>query len=279
MASPEAEYEDAVIRLGAELFDGVTSHEDHDRKLRRIQSKYSVEPLNFDLERKASFNFDFPDPLEEDRYTLEYERKGSTARGDEIGFSYDLMPSNQPPVTTISVTKLRAAISKVEDFIKEWTPFLLVASYFIFSTCLYMICSGKMISIFWFIYLTTNFYIAGSTVVEAIMSISPCRDGRRALRKVEENQWIFPTPEQYLPILDLVTVAYLPNEKDIILDRIQYAIDEIVYPKDRIRINIVYNTPKAYPEVETQMLQLASKHQHLRIIKVPGSKSKADNLN
>lgn len=283
MVTPEAEFEEEIVRLGGELFDGSTSHQDHDRRLRELQAKYDLETSahNFDTEqRKYSFEFD-SDPALRPASSLEHQRKTSATKIEEsyYGFSYDRMPSSVAPKTTLQVGKLKETVSKIERFIKEWTPFSLVASYFVFSTCLYMICSGRMISIFWFIYLTTNFYIAGSTVVEAIMSISPCRDGRRALRKVEENRWTFPTPEQFLPILDLVTVAYLPNEKDIILDRIQYAIDEIIYPRDRIRINIVYNTPKAFPALESEMRQLAEKHSHLRIIKVPGSQSKADNLN
>ena len=174
---------------------------------------------------------------------------------------------------------LQYTFRRVEAFIQEWTPFLLVSSYFVFSTCLYMICNGNLISIFWFIYLTTNFYIAGSTVVEAIMSITPCRDARRALRKVQDNQWKFPTPDDDLPVLDLVFVAYLPNEQGIILDRIHYAIEKLVYPKHKIRINFVYNTPKPIEPLESEMRELAVKYSHLRIIKVAGSKSKADNLN
>jgi cellulose synthase/poly-beta-1,6-N-acetylglucosamine synthase-like glycosyltransferase len=116
-------------------------------------------------------------------------------------------------------------------------------------------------------------------VIEATLSIAPCRDARKALAKVQEKNWVFPTPEHQLPVLDLVTVAYLPNEKDIILDRIQYAVNELVYPIDRIRINIVYNTPVQIEPLESEMQKMAAKYSHLRIIKVPGSTSKADNLN
>lgn len=174
---------------------------------------------------------------------------------------------------------IRNATTKVEAFIQDWTPFLLVASYFTFSTCLYMICTPALISVFWFIYLTVNFYIAGSTVVEAIMSMTPCREARKAVCKAEDNKWTFPTPDDQLLILDLIIVAYLPNEKDIIMDRIYYALENIVYPKDKIRINIVYNTPKPLEPLETEMRNLMSQHSQLRIIKVHTSTSKADNLN
>ncbi|KAI9737621.1 MAG: hypothetical protein M1818_005625 [Claussenomyces sp. TS43310] len=172
-----------------------------------------------------------------------------------------------------------AALGKTETFIKDWTPFTLVASYFIFSTCLYMICSAKLIEVFWFIYLMTNFYIAGSTVVEAVMSMTPCRDARQAVLKVQQNNWIFPTPDSEMLVLDLIIVAYLPNEKDIIMDRILYAVTQIVYPVDKIRINIVYNTPRPIEPLETEMRDLCKQYSQLRIIKVEASTSKADNLN
>ena len=111
------------------------------------------------------------------------------------------------------------------------------------------------------------------------MSLTPNREARNALRKLEGNQWSFPTSEKKLPILDLITVAYLPNEKEIILDRMQYLVNEILYPWDRVRINIVYNTPYPIEQLEAEMRRMEADYPHLRVIKVPGSKSKADNLN
>ena len=171
------------------------------------------------------------------------------------------------------------AIEKTSAFITEWTPFLLVASYYVFSTCLYMYCSDGLIAIFWFIYMTTNFYIAGATVLEAFMSITPCREARKVVTKADEKGWVFPTPDDKLLILDLLIVAYLPNEKDIIMDRAIYALEQIVYPRDKIRINILYNTPKPIEPLETELHQLTQRYPHARVIKVPGSTSKADNLN
>lgn len=93
------------------------------------------------------------------------------------------------------------------SFIEEWTPFLLVASYFAFSISMYTFCTGTLITMFWFIYLTTNFYIAGSTVLEAFMSLTPCRDARRAVCRVTNNGWVFPTPDKELLVLDLLIVS------------------------------------------------------------------------
>jgi len=63
------------------------------------------------------------------------------------------------------------------------------------------------------------------------------------------------------------------------MDRIHYALEEIVYPKDKIRINLVYNTPVPIEPLETELQDLALRKSHFRLFKVPGSKSKADNLN
>lgn len=101
----------------------------------------------------------------------------------------------------------RNASNETEAFLQEWTPFLLVMSYFVFSISLYTFCTQKWIEMFWFLYLTANFYIAGSTVLEALMSVKPCRDARIAVRKVSENNWVFPTPDLELVFLDLLIVS------------------------------------------------------------------------
>ena len=169
--------------------------------------------------------------------------------------------------------------NKISAFLWEWTPFGLVASYFVFSTCLYMYASEGVIAIFWFVYMSTNFYIAGATVLEAFMSIGPCRDARKTITKAEENDWSFPTPDEQLPVLDLLIVAYLPNEQEIIMDRALYALRQINYPRDRIRVNILYNTPKPIEPLETELHLLPKSFSHARVFKVPDSSSKADNLN
>ncbi len=310
---------DELVKLGEELYEGDITRQGYDKRLKKLLGEHNVQPgeeyigesstafierafefethtNNADCEKEDTEPvYTFPETTDNSGLqTLAYVEKVQSRSGPDGGDSIiavaeplrrslsrrtEPAPGIPPPSVDERPSALTHTRVKTEAFIKEWTPFCLVASYFIFSTCLYMLCSGGLISIFWFIYLISNFYIAGSTVVEAVMSITPCRDARKALTKVQQNNWVFPTPEHLLPVLDLVTVAYLPNEKDIILDRIQYAVDEIVYPRDRIRINIVYNTPIPIEPLETEMHNLAAAYPHLRVIKVPGSTSKADNLN
>lgn len=189
--------------------------------------------------------------------------------------------SNEPGVKVPKKSSFTAveAVTSLSVIISEWTPFGLVASYYVFSVCLYMYCSEGLIAIFWFIYMCTNFYIAGSTVLEAFFSITPCREARKIVAQAQEKGWLFPTVDCKLPILDLVIVAYLPNEQEIIMDRAMYALEQLDYPQERIRINIVYNTPKSIEPLETELHQLPLRYAHARIIKVPTSTSKAENLN
>ena len=88
------------------------------------------------------------------------------------------------PKSSLSVSEIPGRTS---SFISEWTPFGLVASYYVFSVCLYMYCSNSLIAIFWFIYMCTNFYIAGTTVLEAFFSITPCREAREIVTQAQEK--------------------------------------------------------------------------------------------
>ncbi|KAF1343805.1 nucleotide-diphospho-sugar transferase [Delphinella strobiligena] len=160
----------------------------------------------------------------------------------------------------------------------DWTPFVVVATYYIACTCLYTAMNEEVIKIFYFFYMSVNFYVACCTVVEAFLGVSPLRDARAAAIRVEDSG-MFPSPDELMPIMDIVIVAYLPNERDIVKDQVNYALDELVYPRDKLRICLVYNSPKPIEPLETELLEMEAANPMLRVIKVVGSKSKADNLN
>ncbi|KAI9734050.1 MAG: hypothetical protein M1818_006988 [Claussenomyces sp. TS43310] len=171
------------------------------------------------------------------------------------------------------------ALTTASDGVQDWTPFLMVASYFAFSICIYMVATSGITKVFWFVYLMTNTYIAGATVVEAMMSVGAFHEAKKAAAKVAKKNWSFPTPDADMEKLDIIIVAYLPNEQDIIMDRIHYLLDKIVYPRDKLCINVIYNTPTPIEPLETEMRDLTFKYPYLKVIKVAGSKSKADNIN
>lgn len=165
----------------------------------------------------------------------------------------------------------------------DWTPAVLVLTYFIVTTAVFVLCTPEAIKVFYFFYMSINFYIAACCVVESFLGLTPVREARQASMELEVNGGLFPSDingkVKDLPIIDIVIVAYLPNEKDIIRNQVLYACEELVYPKEKLRINLVYNTPKAIEPLESELALLPQQYKNLRVIKVPGSKSKADNLN
>jgi len=167
----------------------------------------------------------------------------------------------------------------MSEWLIEWTPFTLMIAYYASSTAIYCFIPSEYIKIFYFFLMCTNFYVAGCSVVEAFLGISPVREARAAAIQVQRNGGKWPTPEEKLPIIDLVIVAYLPNEQGIVMDQVLYALEEIIYPRDKLRINLVYNTPRPIEPLESELHATQKLYPELRMIKVHGSKSKADNLN
>ena len=184
------------------------------------------------------------------------------------------------PTAVGRITKaIRSRSFQLSEWIIEWTPFTLFVAYYAASTAIFCFCPAEYIRIFYYFFMCTNFYVAMTSVIEAFLGISPVREARAAAIKAQNKGWQFPTPSDKLPIIDIVIVAYLPNERDIVKDQILYALEELVYPDDKLRINLVYNTPKPIEPLESELHAMQKMYNKLRVIKVPNSKSKADNLN
>jgi cellulose synthase/poly-beta-1,6-N-acetylglucosamine synthase-like glycosyltransferase len=220
----------------------------------------------------------------EKQHDLETNPFETTASSTQLAVNEAIQPTKRSDNISSSFRKLfndvSWAFTTASDGIQDWTPFFLVFSYFFFSTTIYMNATSKITEVFWFIYLMTNTYIATATVVESVIALGTFQDAKRALDKVAKNNWKFPTAESDLPKLDIIVVAYLPNEQDIVMDRMKYLLEEIVYPRDRYRINLLYNTPYAIEPLERDLFDLmAHNPRNLRVVKVPNSKSKADNIN
>ena len=178
----------------------------------------------------------------------------------------------------IAGSGFRAVALRASNYIEEWTPWAMLISYFAYSIFFYVVLPRAATKVFWYFYLSLSFAVSTAVTMEASHCITPSKDARRAIRRLRETGH-FPTPDEKLPTLDLVIVAYLPNEKDIIKKQIRYALREIVYPKEKITINVVYNTPKPIEPLETELQELTQSYANLKVIKVIQSTSKADNLN
>ena len=213
------------------------------------------------------------------------DRSGSVAEGAPIHFTdqeaaaQSVDAPSKPSLFKRIFHTFRWASLTFSDWLIAWTPFCLVVTFYIVSTAIFVMSNEEAIKVFYFFFMATNFYISVTCVVESFLGLTPVQEARAAAIKVEERGCKWMSNDKDLPIIDMVIVAYLPNERDIIRAQVMYAIEELVYPREKLRIKLVYNTPKPIEPLETELHELAGKTRGLEVIKVPGSKSKADNLN
>ncbi len=171
------------------------------------------------------------------------------------------------------------SLQAVSATIYEWTPLGMLACYCGISFFFYLVIPPLAKEILWYIYVGLQTFTALNVSTEAMQSVRPSITARRLMRKAEKEGWGATENGHEWPLIDVILVAYLPNEQEIIMKQIRYALTKIDYPIDRVMINVVYNTPKPIEHVEKEMRDLEQIHSNLRIIKVPKSSSKAENIN
>ena len=242
-------------------------------------------PGSWDAPDQLHFRDDNDDEIEreDEEYSRGHHHNGGSGSDDLTQGSSTRSPDiDEEDKHVMTKPSLRErVVDKVlglSEFIEEWTPWALLVLYFTYSTFFYMALPKDATKVFWYFYLSLSFLVSGTVTIEASHCITPSKDARRAVRRLRETGH-FPTPDEKLPTLDLVIVAYLPNEKDIIKKQIRYALREIVYPKEKITVNVVYNTPYPIEPLETELQELMKQYTNLNVVKVTKSKSKADNLN
>jgi cellulose synthase/poly-beta-1,6-N-acetylglucosamine synthase-like glycosyltransferase len=81
-----------------------------------------------------------------------------------------------------------------------------------------------------------------------------------------------------VPRATILVAAYLPNEQDIILETLRHIFETVHRPNGGLEVILAYNTPTNLP-VEADLHLLAEAHPELRLLRVEGSRSKAENLN
>lgn len=85
-------------------------------------------------------------------------------------------------------------------------------------------------------------------------------------------------PATPLPRCSILIAAYLPNEQDIILDTLRHILHTVQRPTAGLEVILAYNTPLDLP-IEDDIHLFAQLNPELRVIRVEGSHSKAENLN
>lgn len=81
-----------------------------------------------------------------------------------------------------------------------------------------------------------------------------------------------------LPPCTAVIAAFLPNEQGIILETLAHHLSRVDVPSDRYEVVLAYNSPHDLP-IEEELRALADREPRLRLLKVEGSRSKAENVN
>ena len=87
-----------------------------------------------------------------------------------------------------------------------------------------------------------------------------------------------PEPSYPVPRCSFLVAAYLPNEQDIILDTLEHLLYRVEAPAAGLEVILAYNTPIDLP-IEDDLRQLAQQNPDLKLLRVEGSRSKAENLN
>ncbi|HEY9617498.1 MAG TPA: glycosyltransferase family 2 protein [Microcoleaceae cyanobacterium] len=87
-----------------------------------------------------------------------------------------------------------------------------------------------------------------------------------------------PMASSPLPRCSFLVAAYLPNEQDIILETLQHILHTVQRPAAGLELILAYNTPTDLA-IEDELRSLTLLHPELRLLRVEGSHSKAENLN
>ncbi len=85
-------------------------------------------------------------------------------------------------------------------------------------------------------------------------------------------------PIEPLPSCTAIIAAYLPNEQEIILETVEHMLSSVEAGNPAFQVILAYNTPEPLP-IEAQLQEMADIDPRLRLLRVPGSKSKAENVN
>lgn len=181
-----------------------------------------------------------------------------------------------------SITMLHSTyhrlMGQASSTLYAWTPMIMLICYGMLSFFFYLLIPPGLHRAIWYSLVALQTFTALSVSTEAMQSIRPSVNARKAFRHAKTHGFKLEDGQDW-PHIDVVLVAYLPNEQEIIMRQVKYALRELNYPKNKITINVCYNTPYPIEPVETELRELERERTNVRIVKVPNSTSKAENIN
>jgi cellulose synthase/poly-beta-1,6-N-acetylglucosamine synthase-like glycosyltransferase len=153
---------------------------------------------------------------------------------------------------------------------------LLVCVYFLCTFTFHLLLQPDTLLRIWRAFLVIRLMFHSYELMEVLLSIKYAATHRLTS---PTHHAIENTDAITVPPLHVIIVAYLPNEKDIVIEHVCYALTQIKYPPELLTIHLAYNTPFPMPEVEAPLHDLMKTHPILKVNKVHGSTSKAANIN
>ncbi len=97
-------------------------------------------------------------------------------------------------------------------------------------------------------------------------------------RRLGIRDCALPWPSAPVPRSSFLIAAYLPNEQEIILETLLHILEKVQRPPGGLEVILAYNTPHDLP-IEEELKLLTYTYPELRLLRVEGSHSKAENLN
>jgi cellulose synthase/poly-beta-1,6-N-acetylglucosamine synthase-like glycosyltransferase len=181
---------------------------------------------------------------------------------------------------TTAVVKMSKSSPPVKQLLQIWVPNLLLVLYILGSLYLYTTTPVIELRKIWFSYLCSNALSSCMALLEASESRLTYTRAQAEIRGSHAlHDKLIKDADDSLPCITLVYCAYLPNEKDIILQTLEEVLQKSLYPKSKLKVALVYNTPVDL-EVEKDLRRMAREvYENLIIDRVPMSTTKPDNLN
>jgi cellulose synthase/poly-beta-1,6-N-acetylglucosamine synthase-like glycosyltransferase len=124
-----------------------------------------------------------------------------------------------------------------------------------------------------------QYLVATAFALTAMMTLLEARAAIGSHDEPETGDVGSPLELAELPTLTAIVSAYLPNERELVLETIVHLATEMRVAPGRLQIILAYNTPADMPDVEGMLESLAELNVAFTPLRVPGSRSKAENIN
>lgn len=119
-----------------------------------------------------------------------------------------------------------------------------------------------------------HYFVSTVYAITALMIVwEACAARRDAAPEVCDEAALPP-----LPRCTAIVAAYLPNEQDIILETVAHMLSKVGGATADFEMILAYNTPERLP-IEDVLAAVADRDPRLRLLRVEGSRSKAENIN